>query len=77
MLRYNSAAVITPHASNPNNYDAIMVMVGGTLTVKPPMGPSVSLTLPASGAGTSYPMIIPISTQLVTAAPANSVGLRF
>lgn len=76
-MRFNSAAAITADANNPNVYDAIMVMGGGTLTVVPKSGASVTLTLPAIAAGTSYPMIIPIATRLVTACPSNSVGLRY
>jgi len=77
VMRYDSAFVVAAHASNPNVYDALMVMLGGTLTVVPQQGASVIFALPASAAGTAYPQIIPIATRLVTACPAGTVGLRF
>jgi hypothetical protein len=68
---YNSAAAITAHSSNPNIFDAILVLTTGDLTVAPAQGASVTMT------GVPAGTLVPIRTRLVTACPANTVGLRY
>jgi hypothetical protein len=68
---YQSATIVTPHASNPNSYRALFVVGTGTtpaVTVKPKGGPSVVLPV-VQNVFTHYPLAV----ELVTAATNTTV----
>jgi alpha-D-ribose 1-methylphosphonate 5-triphosphate synthase subunit PhnH len=68
---YQSAVIVTPHASNPNQYRALTLIGTGTTpsaTVKPKGGPSVVLPAIQNEA-----IHYPVEVDLVTAATNTTV----
>jgi hypothetical protein len=76
MNAYQSAVVVTPHATNPNEYRALfLVPTGATPSVTITPRGSGSVTIPLVDGGD--PVLLPVETRLVTAATnATVIGLN-
>ena len=70
MTQYKNAEAVTPHDTNPNVFDAIMVgTTAGNVQVKTAAGDTVVLT------GLQKGVVVPIATTLIFSTNLTAAGI--